>query len=309
MPMSRKIREQLPGAAFHIVARTQGKAGWFKKAIRDDIEKIIVEGVTSSDAMLMAYAVMPNHFHIMLRQGQRPLGWVMQPVMRRLALLVQRHRQMKGHVFERTFRSRLCDRPRFLRRSVVYTHLNPARARLCDEITSYPWSSHVRYVIESGSVAAVEVAHVLQLFADKPGQSHAELSRNYINYARWRLEKDRCKKAGLIYTVPEPLMSEGDDYFYEFFAGTPMTHPARKMDLRDRAIIALRHIDATIKIDELRTRYMSRAKRETRRQVIAALLTARYPGYAIADFFKVSDTLVSAVAKSLRLSGLYTNGN
>jgi hypothetical protein len=60
-------------------------------------------------------------------------------------------------------------------------------------------------------------------------------------------------------------------------------------------------------IDQLRRRYLPRHMRETRRQVIAALLTARYRGHAIADFFRVSDSLISSIASAMRYSDLHGN--
>src|SRR5688500_9811985 len=127
--MSRTTRAHMPGMAFHLTARINRKDPLFL-GVEAAAEKIIVEGVSSSDALLLADVVMPNHFHIILRQGQRSLGWIMQPLMRRLDLLVQRSMEIEGHVFERRFRSLTFDDAPHLRRSIIYSDLNPHRAGL-----------------------------------------------------------------------------------------------------------------------------------------------------------------------------------
>src|SRR5687767_3318846 len=105
--MSRATRQYINGGVFHITARTQGKRPWFTQRLRGVVVEIIVKGVALSDAKLLAYAVMPNHFHMVVVQGGMTLGTVMQPIMRRIALLIQRSRKCSGHVFERSSQLRV----------------------------------------------------------------------------------------------------------------------------------------------------------------------------------------------------------
>src|SRR6266511_765859 len=89
-PMPRARRTHAPGWAFHVTARTQGRVGWFKEpAVCDTIARYICEAAASSTTRLLAYAVMPNHLHMIVRQGSQPLGWMVQRVLQRTALLVR----------------------------------------------------------------------------------------------------------------------------------------------------------------------------------------------------------------------------
>lgn len=299
--MSRSIRPHMPGLAFHITARTQGREPWFVEELRATIDRYIVEGVTSSDSMLLAHTVMPNHFHIVVRQGRRPLGWVMHPIMRRTALLIQRACDKQGHVFERRFRTVACENADHLRRAIVYTHINPLRAHLCADLSEYPWCSHDRYVLdEDNGVVGIEIVHALKLFGDVPTRSITDLRRAYVRYVSWRRDKDRHIEFDLPFTVPEPPSASGDRHFSECFSALAPLSRAHHKDLRDKAIELLEQIDRYASIDSLRRRNVSRALTAVRNQLIAGLRQAGYRGKQIADFLRVSDSTVSAVATAIR---------
>lgn len=305
LPMSRSFRPHMPGLAFHITARTQGEEPWFVERLRGTIDRYIVEGVTSSDSMLLARTVMPNHFHIVVRQGTRSLGWVMQPIMRRVALLIQRAYEKKGHVFERRFRAVACENADHLRRAIVYTHINPLRAHLCADLTEYAWCSHDRYVLDgNGCVVGIEIVHALKLFGDVPTRSIAELSEAYLRYVSWRREKDRHEELDIPFAIPEPLFAAGDTHFSECFSALALLSRSPQKDLRDKAIELLERIDRNMPIDGLRRRDVPRPVTAIRNQLIAALLQAGYRGKQIADFLRLSDSTVSAVASAMRYAAM-----
>lgn len=130
--MDRLFRIQHPGSAFHIIARVQGRRPWFQDELEPAITSIIVRGVASSGAALIGHTVSPNHLHIVLVQGPRPLGCTMQPILRRIALLVQKRFNVQGHVFERRFDSVCCSNPFDLLAAIQHTHCDPTNALLCD---------------------------------------------------------------------------------------------------------------------------------------------------------------------------------
>ncbi len=305
--MSRVKRPQLPGAAFHLTARTQGKQPWFEENLRTTIERHIVEGVTSSDARLLAYIVMPNHFHIVLRQGMRPLGWVMQPIMRRIALAVQRRYQLQGHVFERRYRSITCGDADYLRRAIVYTHLNAKRAGLSD---AYRWSSAALYEQKApNDTCDVAVTFALRLFADAPDDSELQLRAAYARYVAWRSARDEAKSAGAAHNELEPICAAGNAHFMKSFCAIPALNAAPTADLRDKARDLLLGIDGDVAIHELRSSRLTHEKSRIRRELIAALLQHRYPTGKIANFLRVSDSTVSRVATGMRYADLERAGN
>jgi REP element-mobilizing transposase RayT len=298
--MSRVCRPQMPGVAFHITARTQGREPWFEEPLRPIIERHVVEGVTSTDAQFLAYVIMPNHFHIVLRQGTRTLGWIMQPIMRRIALLVQRRYRIEGHVFERRFRSVECRDADHLRRAIVYTHLNPERAGL--ESESYRWSSAVLYEADRDENCAVAVTSALRLFAGAPDDAEMQLRACYARYMKWRRTKDAFDNVGDLCSEAEPICAAGDAHFIKSFCALPATNGRPSLDLRDKAIELLRQIAPDQKVDVFRVSRLPSTLSARRRELIAALVQARYPGHAIANFLRISDTAVSRIATAMRYS-------
>ena len=107
--MGRRLRPHLPGATFHLTSRLHAGLPRFTPGMRTRAVGILREEVDRSNVDMLAYVIMPNHFHLVLRQGEAPLHRFMQPWLTRIALLVQRTWGCVGHVFERRYRDSLCD--------------------------------------------------------------------------------------------------------------------------------------------------------------------------------------------------------
>lgn len=306
--MSRTVRPQLPGSAFHITARTQGGRPYFRDfELFDRVNSIIEAGMAVSDSLLIARTVMPNHFHIVLKQGRQSLGAVMQPICRRIACLVQKHRPYDGHVFERRFRSHLLGDPDYFRSAVIYTHLNPVRARLCEHPGEYSSGDYNAFALSThAGNSRVDIQEILRVFGDSGSESDDELRQCYRSYVAWRLDKDRHLAAGLPYVRREPSTISGDVHFAKTYGGMALGHIKRK-DLRDRAVEILFRIEPAAEIDMLRCRWLPRRLVAVRYQLIAALLQGGYKNSRIADFFRISDTTVSMIAVRIRHAHLCQN--
>jgi hypothetical protein len=247
---------------------------------------------------------MPNHFHIVLRASERPLGWVMQPIMRRLALLINRTRSRRGPVFEGRFRTRACADGDHLRRAIVYVHNNPMRKDLCRQPADYAWHSHAWYSGCPRDALYVGATVGLQLFAsDVAHRSSEALTRNYLRYFAWRLEKDRCDELLIPCAAREPESVAGDAFFHDNFRTTKLNDRVRGLDLRDRALALLERVDYATELESLRRPYLKHPAARVRRELICALLQQGYQVGKIATLFRVSVTVVSRCASQLRYAG------
>jgi REP element-mobilizing transposase RayT len=162
----------------------------------------IADAAEHARVSLLAVAVMSNHLHIVAQQRDRPLSALMQPVLRILALRIQTTHDFEGPVFWRPFASQLCMDPSHARNAIVYTHLNPVRAGLCDDPAEYRWTSQLIY---DGTKPerwprdvqrlrrALDPAVALPLFATAPRRSMAELREDYRAFVAWRLDVDRTR--------------------------------------------------------------------------------------------------------------------
>jgi putative transposase len=292
--MGRALRIHQPGSAFHIVARTQGQEHWFADELKDRIANIILGGVASAGARPVAFAVMDNHFHLLMFQGGVSLGETMQPVMRRIAILIQKHQNRVGHVFERRYRAKLCQDSEHLPNAILYIHRNPVTANMCRVPTDYRWSSANAFEAKCPP-GLLCVDDGLRVF-DPTGAAPIDDAREiYTNRLR-RIED-----------------AELDGYWAWFWksvrrrrntsAYVPRSRHVRRAavhDVRDVALRVLRSIDDAVNVDLVRSRYGGPPIVLVRTQLVAALIQRGYQGVAIARYLRISEATVSRIRSAMR---------
>jgi REP element-mobilizing transposase RayT len=290
--MARMHRPHQPGAAFHIVARTQGHYPLFVPELKREIHRLIIDGVASGGARLISHVVMDNHLHVVLFQGSSRLGWVMQPILRRTALLIQRHHGGEGHVFERRFRSKQCESTDHLRNCILYVHRNPVEARMCETPEAYAFSSARAYEgLEPCGNICVEEG--LQLFGCSDSKRGLPRRRQYSEDVRRPLSGDVLE-------------------FFDHWLHRRRKHHALAItrwkdhdvrpsaDIRDAALRILNAINPDVDVDVVRSRYGGPAIVSARTQLIASLLQRGYRGSCIADYLRISGATVSRVRSRMR---------
>jgi REP element-mobilizing transposase RayT len=298
--MSRHRRPYCPRLAFHITTRLTGHVHLWDVARRSDIVDIISESSTRSDAVIGAFAIMENHLHLLVRQGEDPLSSLMQPALRRVGAMVKRHFGIQGHVFERRFTATPCLSSLHVRNAIVYAHLNPVRAGLCAQASDADSTSHHDYAVSAGYRKPTPfITPLLELFAGDPRSTQAEWRQSYEACLAYRR---RCDLAGN--EDPEGLLAPpcggGDNYFGRHFAvafGAPRHEPYRP-DLRDIALQMLGADYPDVTMQMLRGSYIrSRQLQAARKEIMRRAASAGYSGVAIASFFHVSYGRVSQVVR------------
>jgi len=93
-----------------------------------------------------AYALMPNHFHVLLTSEAGRLSAAMKYVQGRFAQLNNERFDWDGPLFKGRFRNRVVDDDAYWRHLLAYVHLNPVRARLVNHPDQADWTSHGAYV-------------------------------------------------------------------------------------------------------------------------------------------------------------------
>lgn len=79
---------------------------------RRDYEKFIgavQRGLEYGKAHCLAWAMLPTHYHLLLRTGAAPLSGVMGRILTSYAVGFNRRHHRHGHVFEYRYQSLLCD--------------------------------------------------------------------------------------------------------------------------------------------------------------------------------------------------------
>jgi putative transposase len=92
-----------------------------------------------------AWALMPNHYHLLLRTGQQPLAASMRKLLTGFAVNFNRRHKRYGHLFQNRYKSIICEEEPYLLELTRYIHLNPLRSGLVEDLEAlrdYPWSGH-----------------------------------------------------------------------------------------------------------------------------------------------------------------------
>lgn len=320
--MGRRHRPHLPGACFHVTTRIQNREALLSPPLKTRLVALLREQVAYSDVELFAYVVMPNHLHLVLRQGDAPLGRFLQPYLRRAALLVQRAHRRDGHVFERRYRDRACLDPDYLRAAIVYTHLNPVRAALCDDSALYEWSSFGAWTGQEnaadGKSDPTTITRPSRLFALGAERSPAQLAQDYLVFHRWQEERDRllarAEAGGSVMLPPGPDTTHGDINWNRYLAprhvdGSPFfvdsvldaAHPARvRPDLTAIARAVVVATQPPLDLSMVRSRWGGPMYVHARRTIIREAASAGYGNVEIARFLRISPSTVAAVLTAER---------
>ncbi len=101
--------------------------------------------LSGTETMCYAWAIMPNHFHILLRTGPFQISHIMRRLLTRYSIYFNRRHRRYGHLFQNRYKSILCQEEPCFQELVRYIHLNPLRADLVNGIGAldkYPYSGH-----------------------------------------------------------------------------------------------------------------------------------------------------------------------
>lgn len=144
--MPRNARLDAPGALHHVIARGIERREIFsdKSDYHDYLSRLEVI-IEECGVQLYAWALIPNHFHLLIRTGVTPLSSAMRKLMTGYAVNFNKRHRRHGHLFQNRYKSILCEEEPYLLELTRYIHLNPYRAGLVkslEELDRYPWCGH-----------------------------------------------------------------------------------------------------------------------------------------------------------------------
>ena len=172
--MPRGPRLDYPGALHHAIFRGLERRELF---VDDEDRQRLVDRlghlVQDTRAAVYAWALMPNHVHLLVRPGPSGLSKLMQRFVGWYAAAFNRRHHRHGHLMQNRFKSILVEEDAYLLELVRYLHLNPVRAglvRTIEELAHYPWTGHARLM---GTTAArwQDVDFVLAQFTRPPDRA------------------------------------------------------------------------------------------------------------------------------------------
>jgi putative transposase len=99
------------------------------------------------DVAIIAYCLMPNHYHLLVRQdGEEPAGRLPQRVFNSYTKAFNRRYGRTGTLFEGPFKAIHVDRDGYLLHLCRYIHANPVKHGLVSELGQWPYSNYLEWV-------------------------------------------------------------------------------------------------------------------------------------------------------------------
>jgi REP element-mobilizing transposase RayT len=166
-----------------------------------------------------AWALMPNHVHLVLQTGRGGLSRVMARLNTGYARSFNLRHERSGYLFQNRFKSRIVRDDADLLNLIHYVHANPLKARLVRSLAAlerYPWSGHGALVGARSPLPFENVNLVLGHFANTQSSARRRLER-------WMADDlDRpdveAELGGDPLPGPEDSIDEGDEALEEMIA-------------------------------------------------------------------------------------------
>lgn len=136
------------GGYFHVYNRGNRKQDIFL----EDVDYIgylarLREYKDKRKISIICYCLMPNHFHLLLRQDSEiPIFSFLQSLHTSYSMYFNNKYDKVGHLFQGAFKQKEIDKDEYLLHLSSYIHLNPLSAGLVSKLEDYQWSSYPDYI-------------------------------------------------------------------------------------------------------------------------------------------------------------------
>lgn len=186
--MARPLRIEYSGAMYHITSRGNECGEIFiDDKDNEKFVQILKEGADFFRVEVIAYCLMGNHFHLLIRTREANLSRFMQWVNASYTRNFNYRHKRVGHLLQGRYKSIIVGSDEYFSVLSRYIHLNPVRIKSCKNkkasekakmLNSYKWSSY-RSVIDPGKRSKYfKVEEALLMF----GGDTAEGRRKYEEY-------------------------------------------------------------------------------------------------------------------------------
>jgi putative transposase len=182
--MPRSARIDAPGALHHVIVRGIERRKVFRSDDdRKDFVNRLSDLIPETKTDCFAWAIIPNHVHLLLRSGIVPVSVLMSRLLTGYAVRFNKKYRRHGQLFQNRYKSILCQEDPYLKELVRYIHLNPLRANLVDgidELDRYRWCGH-SVVMNKRKQAWQNTDYIYGLFSDKRREARTRYREFVLN--------------------------------------------------------------------------------------------------------------------------------
>ncbi|MFZ5478102.1 MAG: transposase [Myxococcota bacterium] len=144
--MPRPPRFDFPGARHHVMNRGARRQPVFGS----DVARLLFLSALAElpprfGLHVHGWALMPNHFHLLLETPRGNLSRAMRHLGARFTQRLNAKHGWDGPVFRGRFHNRVVEKDDYWTHLLLYVHANPVRGGLATRIDDTDWSSHAAY--------------------------------------------------------------------------------------------------------------------------------------------------------------------
>lgn len=151
--MPRSAREKSKTGIYHIMLRGIDKRDIFLTG--NDYRKFLhyIElAKEKSGFSLLAYCLMTNHVHMLLKEGKEEIGDSIRRIAVGYAQYHNRIHRRTGHLFQNRYQSEPVNDDTYLLVVTRYIHQNPLKAGIVKSIDNYQWSSYNLFLNDNETI-------------------------------------------------------------------------------------------------------------------------------------------------------------
>jgi len=169
---------------------------------RMDFLRRLGDGLGRTGCRCFAWALMPNHLHLLLLSGVRGLVDLLHPLLTGYAVTFNLKYRRIGQLFQNRYKAIICDENPYFLELVRYIGLQPVRAGIVhtpQELARYPWTSH-RAMMGGSRESWLEMDDVLGRFGPSVAQARPVYEQYMVD--GWNQgRRDDLEGGGLLRSV------------------------------------------------------------------------------------------------------------
>ena len=151
--MPRRKRQWHPNGYFHVIMRGNNRQRIFRTA--QDMNHLLRAIDYARDFYpftLLAYCIMNNHYHLLIRSPEVPLHKIMARINRRYSDYYSKKYHHVGRIYEKRYYSKEAYGPHAVLAVSSYIHRNPidTKVPMVENLADYPYSSFPLYSSPGG---------------------------------------------------------------------------------------------------------------------------------------------------------------
>jgi len=145
--MARRAVPLVAGNYYHLYNRGHNRAPiFFRPENYTFFLQRLHQYVVGPHASLVAYALLPNHYHLLLQAQTNSLSHAMQLLGISYTKAINKRFRRSGALFQGPFQAKLVDRDAYLLHLSRYIHRNPVDAGLVRRVEDWVYSIYREYI-------------------------------------------------------------------------------------------------------------------------------------------------------------------